>query len=181
MLQRPRHVGQRREIGPVGRDDLPRDHRQVIALPAQIRDAATQIVDDRLEVRRIEHRQRIGGGRASAAAQIDLAAEVAAGFEVAQRAAQRLEKRQQQGQEQLIIMKLAVAVAGQIAQPLQVPPEQRVRIVRRCGVSACQDGASHRKHNSVNSATATSRAQVKILRMSRSPNPGRFWRGARAT
>jgi len=86
--------------------------------------AAAKLINDRLQMNRIKHRQRISGGRARQPGQIQAAPEIPAILNQPQRADQGIEERCEQTQKQLIDVKRAIAMSGQSAQTSQVFPKE---------------------------------------------------------
>ena len=124
VSQRPGDIGQRGQIGAVAGDDAPDDAAQRVVACAKAPGPLVEIGDDRLKVLGIEDGQRVGGGGAGQPVQVELAVEVAAAFDQAQRADDRVVEAQEQADEQLVIGKLAVAVSRQRPQATQMGVEK---------------------------------------------------------
>jgi hypothetical protein len=97
---------------------------QVGVGPGQVRAAGQQVLQQRPKALRVEHGQGVGGRRAGQTTEVELAVEVAAALDEAQRAGHGVEEGQQQSEDELVEAEGAVAVGGPFAQALQVLLEQ---------------------------------------------------------
>jgi hypothetical protein len=157
------------------------DGLQVGIGAGEVGHALAQVVDKGLKMSRIKSRQGVSGGGAGQAGQVQSAVKVAAVFERAEGPAQGIEEARQQGQEKLIDVELAVAMSRQLGQTPQVLLQQSRRMGTGLATVLGADGKGQGRHGGMDHAVRQPIAQVKILRMSRRKNPGRFWRDAHAT